>query len=63
MPSPPVGAGTRNTRANMSMALLKTKVEEENKKQTASTVKDPISAANFLMDSDLKREDDELTFK
>ena len=47
----------------MSTALLKTKAEEENKKQTESTVKDPISAANFLMDSDLKSEDNELTFE
>ena len=63
MPSPNTGGGTCNTRANTSSGLAKTKAKDNSKKQTDSYVKDPISAANFLMEGDFKSEDDELSFE
>ena len=43
--------------------LTRTKSEDETRKQMESSIKDPISAATFLLDSDLKNEDDELSFE
>ena len=63
MPSPNTGGGICNTRANMSLGLTKTKARDNFKKQMDSYVKDPISAANFLMEGDFKSEDDELSFE
>ena len=63
MPLPTVGGDTHNTRASASLALLKNKLEDKTKKQTDSTVQDPISAVNFLIDGNLKTEDDEMTFE
>ena len=63
MPSPKDGNGTHSTRATTNTTLTQTKPEDIAKKLSESTVKDPISAINFLTDKDLKCEDDELTLE
>ena len=62
MLSPTGGGGTSITRANTNTNLAKTKVEEEAKKQAESLVKDVNSAIDFLIDSNLKSEDDVMFF-
>ena len=57
------GGGTCITRANTSSNSVKTKLEEEAKKQTDSRVEDPTSAIKFLVDSDLKSEDDDMSLE
>ena len=63
MPLPNKGNRTCFTRANVNAALNKTKPEDEAKKLPESTVKDPISAINFLMDKEFKCEEDKLTLE
>ena len=63
MPSPKDGNRTRSTRATTNATLTQTKPEDIAKKLSESTVKDPISAINFLTDKDLKCKDDELTLE
>ena len=63
MPSLNTGGCSCHTRASATIALTKTKTEEELKKQADSSVKDPITVINFIMDGDLKSEDDEMSFK
>ena len=47
----------------MVSTLAKTKMEEDSKKQAETSVKDPTTALNFLIDGDFKSEDDEMTFE
>ena len=63
MPSPKDGNGTHSTRATTNMALTQTKLEDVVKKPSDTTVTDPISAINFLIDKDFKCEDDKLTME
>ena len=63
MPFPTSGGGTCVTRANTYSNIVKTKLEEEVKKQPESLVKDPNSAIDFLVNSDLKSEDNDMSFE
>ena len=63
MPSNVAGGSIQITRSNLWMAILKSKMEEESKKQADTMIKDPTSAAAFLINSKFKSEDDEMTFE
>ena len=53
----------RRPRAATSLALTKAKAEEESKKQSDTSVRDPESATNFLLAGEFKCEDDEMTLE
>ena len=63
MPTILAGGSIWNTRSNSSSALLKTKMEDENKKLVDTMVKDSTSAVTFLIDGEFKSKDDEMSFK
>ena len=60
MPTILAGGSIWNTRSNSSTALLKTKMEDENKKLADTMVKDSTSVVAFLIDGKFKSEDDEI---
>ena len=47
----------------MSLGLVKMKIEDEAKKHMESSVKDPASAIDFLVDGNLKSKDEDMSFE
>ena len=63
MPSPITGGSSHHTRASTRVVLTKMKTEEELKKQADPSVKDSITAIDFLMDGDFKSKDNKMSFE